>query len=307
MAEKRMFTQKIIDSDAFLDMPLSAQALYFHLAMRADDDGFVNNPKKITRYIGSAEDDLKMLLAKRFIIIFESGVIVIKHWRMHNAIKKDRYHPTDYREEYARLETKENGAYTERVLSPAAVPVLTPGAQTEPECNQNGAQTEPEIRLDKIRLGLDKGRLDQSSIDINNNKYNYSSTRQANLSDTTLLVTRESKPPISLYLADGSATSPESGEIERLKAAFPSVDIEAEFYKAAEWLRANPDKRPTIDRLSAFIFGWMRNAQKDEKNPPPARTGKPHNAPLTGTLRPETVKAAYLELHGPRTPRPARS
>ena len=79
MAEKRMFTQKIIDSDAFLEMPTSAQALYFHLNMRADDDGFVNNPKKITRYVGAAEDDLKLLLLKRFIIGFESGVIVIKH------------------------------------------------------------------------------------------------------------------------------------------------------------------------------------------------------------------------------------
>ena len=104
MAERRMFTQKIIDSDAFLDMPLSAQALYFHLAMRADDDGFVNNPKKILRYIGAADDDLRLLLAKRFILSFDSGVIVIKHWRMHNLIKKDRYHPTDYQEELSELD-----------------------------------------------------------------------------------------------------------------------------------------------------------------------------------------------------------
>lgn len=114
MAEKRMFTQKIIDSDAFLDMPLSAQALYFHLNMRADDDGFVNNPKKLQRYIGSADDDLKLLLAKRFVIGFESGVIVIKHWRMHNTLRRDRYSPTHYQEELALLEVKENKAYTER-------------------------------------------------------------------------------------------------------------------------------------------------------------------------------------------------
>ena len=77
-----MFTKKIIDSDAFLDMPLSAQALYFHLNMRADDDGFINNPRKIQRFTGSSDDDLKLLLAKRFVLAFESGVVVIKHWRM---------------------------------------------------------------------------------------------------------------------------------------------------------------------------------------------------------------------------------
>lgn len=86
MAEKRMFARKIIDSDAFLEMPLSAQALYFHLNMRADDDGFVNNPKRITDYVNASVDDLKILLTKRFVIGFESGVIVIRHWKIHNTI-----------------------------------------------------------------------------------------------------------------------------------------------------------------------------------------------------------------------------
>lgn len=113
MAEKRMFTQKIIDSDAFLDMPLSSQALYFHLNMRADDDGFVNNPKRIQRTIGASEDDLKLLIVKRFVIGFDSGVIVIKHWRMHNTLRKDRYNPTQYQEELSMLAIKENNAYTE--------------------------------------------------------------------------------------------------------------------------------------------------------------------------------------------------
>lgn len=115
MAERRMFTQKIIDSDAFLDMPLSTQALYFHLNMRADDDGFVNNPKRIQRTIGASEDDLKLLFAKRFVIGFESGVLVIKHWRMHNTLRKDRYNPTQYQEELALLDVKDNNAYTERL------------------------------------------------------------------------------------------------------------------------------------------------------------------------------------------------
>ena len=114
MAEKRMFTQKIIDSDAFLDMPLTTQSLYFHLNMRADDDGFINNPKRIQRTIGASDDDLKLLIAKRFVICFENGVIVIKHWRMHNTLRKDRYNPTTYQDQLALLEVKGNNAYTEK-------------------------------------------------------------------------------------------------------------------------------------------------------------------------------------------------
>lgn len=112
MAERRMFAKTIIDSDAFLDMPLSTQALYFHLSMRADDDGFINNPKKIQRMVGCGDDDLKLLVAKNFIIPFESGVVVIKHWKIHNFIRTDRYKETVYQEEKAMLITKENKSYT---------------------------------------------------------------------------------------------------------------------------------------------------------------------------------------------------
>ena len=107
-----MFAKTIIDSDAFLDMPLSAQALYFHLSMRADDDGFVNNPKKIQRMVGATDGDAQILFLRRFIIGFDTGVVVIKHWRIHNYIQKDRYKPTVYKEEKAQLQEKENGAYT---------------------------------------------------------------------------------------------------------------------------------------------------------------------------------------------------
>ena len=112
MAQKRMFTMKIVDSDAFLDMPLSTQCLYFHLNMRADDDGFVGNAKRIMRLIGATEDDLKILLAKRFLIIFEDNVVVIKHWWMHNTLSKDRYHETSYTDQKALLRIKDNNSYT---------------------------------------------------------------------------------------------------------------------------------------------------------------------------------------------------
>jgi len=112
MAQKRMFTMKIVDSDAFLDMPLTAQCLYFHLNMRADDDGFIGNPKKIMRMIGARDDDYKLLIVKKFIIEFENSVVVIKHWWMHNTLAKDRYHETSYLDEKDQLKLKENKSYT---------------------------------------------------------------------------------------------------------------------------------------------------------------------------------------------------
>lgn len=110
MAERRMFAKTIIDSDMFLDMPVTAQLLYFHLCMRADDDGFINNPKRIMRDVRCGDDDMKMLIAKKYIIPFESGVVVIKHWRIHNYIQKDRYKPSILEERKA-LTTNDTKAY----------------------------------------------------------------------------------------------------------------------------------------------------------------------------------------------------
>lgn len=150
MAEKRMFTQKIVDSDAFLDMPLSTQALYFHLNMRADDDGFVNNPKRIQRTVGASDDDLKVLIAKRFLLCFENGIIVIKHWRMHNALRKDRYKETQYSKQLSLLEVKENGAYTEK----------KPDADTMVTIWQpNGNQLTPQY-------SIGKNSIDKYSVDV---------------------------------------------------------------------------------------------------------------------------------------------
>ena len=113
MAERRCFSNKIVGSDAFLEMPLSTQALYFQFGMAADDDGFVNSPKRLVRYVGASEDDFKLLIAKRFIFYFEEGVVVIKHWRMHNSLKNDRLKMTQYPEIAARLYIKDNKSYTD--------------------------------------------------------------------------------------------------------------------------------------------------------------------------------------------------
>ena len=134
-----MFAKTIIDSDAFLDMPLSSQALYFHLSMRADDEGFVNNPRKIQRMINASDDDLRVLLAKNFIIAFESGVIVIKHWKIHNYIRGDRINATNYQEEKALLEIKDNGSYT----------------LCQTDVSQMSDISQADVSIGKVRLGKD--------------------------------------------------------------------------------------------------------------------------------------------------------
>lgn len=155
-----MFSMKIIDSDAFLDMPLSTQVLYFHLSMRADDDGFINNPKKIQRMVGASDDDLKLLLAKSFLIAFESGVVVIKHWKIHNYIRNDRYTPTVYLEEKATLAEKDNKAYT------IGIP--------------NGYQMDTQYRLGKDSIELDKDKKDKPP------RHKYGNYKNVLLSDEDL-------------------------------------------------------------------------------------------------------------------------
>lgn len=112
MAERRMFAKTVIDSDLFLEMPITSQLLYFHLSMRADDDGFINKPKSIMRLIGCKDDDMKVLVSNQFVIPFETGVVVIKHWRVHNYIQKDRYKPTQYQAEKAKITLDESNVYT---------------------------------------------------------------------------------------------------------------------------------------------------------------------------------------------------
>lgn len=146
MAKKRMFNVDIVGSDAFLDLPHTAQALYFQLGMRADDDGFVGNPKTIQRIAGTKASDLELLVKKRFLLQFPSGVVVIKHWKINNQIQKDRYTPTVYTEEYQSLYIKDNKAYTEK----------------DKGCVQYVSEMDTQISIDKNRL--DKDRLDKNSI-----------------------------------------------------------------------------------------------------------------------------------------------
>ena len=159
MADKRMFSVNVIDSDLFLDMPLTTQALYFHLAMRADDDGFIGNPKKILRMICASEDDLKVLLSKQFLIPFESGIVVIRHWKIHNYIRKDCYKSTIYADEASQIQTDDKGMYQKVPIS------NTPSLQDRNGCVTDTLQarngTVSQISIDKIRkdkISIDKER-----------------------------------------------------------------------------------------------------------------------------------------------------
>lgn len=162
MANKRMFAKTIIDSDAFLDMPLSTQALYFHLSMRADDDGFINNPKKISRMIGCGEDDLKLLIAKKFLLNFESGVVVIKHWLIHNTLRKDRHTPTNYQDELKQLTQKENGSY--KKVDDISIPNRIDVTPTDDD-KQLATTWQPDGNQLATQYSIDKYSIDKLSKD----------------------------------------------------------------------------------------------------------------------------------------------
>ncbi|GFO80098.1 conserved phage C-terminal domain-containing protein [Lactococcus lactis] len=149
MAQRRMFSKKIVETDFFMEMSPTAKLLYFYLNMSADDDGFVGNPKTIKLISGATDDDLKILIAKQFIIPFDSGVIVIKDWKIHNYIRNDRYNETQYLEEKKQLVIAENGTYS-KVGIPDVIPTVSTGKD----------------RLGKDRLGKSNNTMSDKSDDV---------------------------------------------------------------------------------------------------------------------------------------------
>ena len=157
MARKRMFSLLVVDTDEFLDMPSSTQSLYYHLGMRADDDGFVASPKKIVKLVNCSNDDLKLLIAKGFIIPFDSGIIAIRHWKLNNDLKKDRYTPTIYLNEKSTLKVNENKVYS------------IDGNNLDTKWIQNGNKLDTQYSIDKY--SIDKYSIDKYSIDKNSKEY----------------------------------------------------------------------------------------------------------------------------------------
>lgn len=214
MAERRMFSKTIIDSDAFLDMPVTARLLYYDLSMRADDDGFVNNPKKIMRSVGASADDLSILIMRNFIIPFETGIVVIKHWRLHNYIQKDRYKETVYKTEKALLAVDESKEY-----------VLT-GNLLDTKCIQSVSSLDTQDRLGKDRTVKD-------SID-KETRHKYGEYKNVLLSDEDLAKLKAEFP-------DWEA------RIERLSSYIASTGKKYKSHLATirNWAR---NDKPKVDR-----------------------------------------------------------
>ena len=226
-----MFTVKIVESDAFLDMPLSAQALYVHLNMNADDDGFVNNPKMITRLIGAKNDDLQMLIDKAFILMFPSGVAVIKGWLMNNIIKNDRKHPTSYQEELSQLVVKDNRSYTWKQ-------------------NGNGTETERKQNGNNLLLSIDKNSLDKNSIDKNN-------TFAPTSNDIDAM---EKEIFAELPLLNNQFYKIYTEDVSHYKEQFPAIDVEQEIRNAIAWTEANPKNRKKQGKR--FLTNWLLRKQE---------------------------------------------
>ena len=260
MAERRMFSKSIVDSDLFLDMPLSAQCLYFHLAMRADDEGFVNNPKKIQRLLGTGDDDAKILISKQFIIPFDSGVVVIRHWRIHNYLRTDRFKPTLYRDERSSLElddgeyilSEKSGIpndyqrYTQDSIGKVSIvesiedtSYLLPRAETAP------ARKDGENTKDKT--------VHQSKNAITSND---DTVHQLNKSGNST-----DKPVIQLILNDKSYCNIYPNDISHWRELYPSVDVLQQLRNMAGWLESNPDRRKTKRGIKRFITGWLSREQ----------------------------------------------
>ena len=257
MAERRMFAKTIIDSDSFLDMPLSTQCLYFHLSMRADDDGFINNPKKLQRMIGCGDDDLKLLIAKSFLIPFESGIVVIKHWRIHNYIKKDRYKATVYHDEAAQLNIKKNKAYT---LENTDKKLL------DTECIHDVSKMDTQVSLGKDSLG--KGSINKDLLP---------GAETASEPDEPIFIT--------LTLNDKSEYPIPQSRIDEYKELYPAVDVEQELRNMKGWINSNPAKRKTKRGIDRFINSWLSKEQDKGGNYNSGKVITPANTGQRSTNR----------------------
>ena len=168
MAQKRMFDKIITNDDNFLEMPNSTQALYFHLSMNADDDGFVNNWKSIMKITGTKEDDLKILISKSYLIPFDSGILVIKHWRINNYLRGDRYKPTQFQKEFNMLENHENKAYQlKSEWSTIGIPLVNPD-KIRIDKNRIEKNREEENSIEDTKMSLKTDKIDKMSLKTDN-------------------------------------------------------------------------------------------------------------------------------------------
>ena len=240
MAEKRMFTQKIICADAFTKLPPTTQCLYFHLCMGADDDGFNNQIRRSMFNAHADQHDFEILVRERFILPFDSGVIVIKHWRMHNAIRNDRYHETEYLEEKAMLVLKENKVYTEKNRF---------GNQMATIGIPYGNQMDTEIRLEEdsiVEISIEEKELDKSNSSARSDKQT--------LTEKDIFLSLPTNKSDEEYHVTNNY-------VDEMKQLYPAVNVEQEIRNMKAWLINNPSKRKTSRGMTRFIGGWLERKQ----------------------------------------------
>lgn len=257
MANRRMFSLDVIDTDNFLDMPLSAQGLYFHLGMRADDDGFIASPKKITKSVNASNDDLKLLIAKGYLLPFENGVVVIRHWRQNNYVKSDRYKHTIYQNEKKQL-CVTNNIYD--FVGDMDTSGIQNGKELEADCNNNGTKMEPDWNQQGTKTGtqvrLVKDRLSKVSIELGKDINNIYCTELESSSSMP-----EEKAAIALTLNDKSEYPIFDKDIAEWKELYPNVDILQELRKMKGWLNSNPTRRKTKKGILKFVNAWLAKEQ----------------------------------------------
>lgn len=221
MANRRMFSLDVVDTDAFLELPISSQALYFHLGMRADDDGFVSSPKKIMTIINVNIDDLKVLIAKGFVIALENGIVIIRHWKQNNYIQRDRYKETIYQDQLKAL-TVNNGIY-----------------EVDTQCIQTGYETYPQYSIGKY------------SIDKNSINTICSELKDSEPESSGILLPLVDKTDYNIPLC----------KIEKWKEAYTAVDVKQELKRMIAWLESNPQKKKTKRGIDRFINTWLSKEQ----------------------------------------------
>lgn len=256
MANRRMFSMDVINTDKFMDMPISAQCLYFHLGMRADDDGFVSTPRLVIKIVNCTNDDLKILISKGYVIPFETGVVVIRHWKQHNYIQSDRYRKTKYSEERSHLELAEN-VY-----------------RLDTECELDVSRVDTQYRLSKDIV--------RDSIELENT---ISPEPEQNA---------EAQSGILLPLNDKTAYDVPEPKISMWAETYPAVDIRQELRKMAAWLDSNPTKRKTRRGIERFINSWLSRQQ--DRGGTYGQRQQASGQPPAGSELPREYREMYEEL-----------
>lgn len=268
MAQRRMFSRKITDTDKFIEMPATTQNLYFHLNMNADDEGFVDRVSIIQRMIGASGDDLKLLIAKGFVIPFESGVVVIRHWRIHNYIQADRFQPTIHQNEKSQIEYDDTKTANIKRLD---------------ECIQNVYKVDTQVRLGKDRLELGKDRLDHH-LDKNDDDEN--------------LIFKKLKEAFGEMHVNGTMVE----EVERLLKQYGQELVVLALDKTI--LNAGKSLRYTMSILQRWDGKGLRTAEQIrvadeeyERKKSNKTQGDPYgNIPSWSNLRPENQKEPEPEM-----------